>query len=152
MANPINEAIEEIGKSVHDMRQKYDESLEKLEKGAEVRAKELEVEGDRWNQKIDKAYDEIKRLNEEKAKDQTRIEILEALADRPKGTPSEQLEQKELKLWEKALRKGFKDDKTNAELEDTRNKLREVKADSILSGAGSIGHIFSCKCRYFRYF
>lgn len=137
--NPINEALEKAGKELADMRERLDKAEEERKSGEEVRAREKEIEAEKHNRQIDKAYDEIKNLKEEKARDQARLEILEAFAERPNGTPSEKLEQKELKLWEKSLRLGFKDEKTNAELADVRNKLMESKADSILSGTALNG-------------
>ena len=77
MANEILEKIDEFGQAVHDMRKLNDERLEKLEQGSEARAKELEVQTDRANAKIDSAQKMLKDLAEEKERVTTRLEILE---------------------------------------------------------------------------
>lgn len=137
MANEIIEALEDVGKNVHDMRQKYDESLEKLEKGQESRAKELEVQSEKHNKKIDELYKQIKNLTDENEREKTRIEILEALADRPKGTPTEQLEQKHLQTWVKFVRSGMQDGSLKKECADLFDK--EMEAKDINVGTAATG-------------
>ena len=127
MSNPINDALEEIGVSVHQMREKYDASLEKLEKGHEARAKELEVESEKWNIKIDESYKRIKSLEEEKERMTARLEIAEAFMDRPKGTPTEQLEAKQLEVWSKYVRSGMEDRNLKDEYKDVSARLMEAK-------------------------
>jgi len=139
MSNPILDEIDEIGKSVHEMRQKYDESLEKLEKGSEARSKELEIEAEKWNTKIGEAYKRIKFLEEENERKTARLEIAEAFMDRPKGTPTEQLEQKQLDVWVKYLRSGMEDRNLKDEYKDVTNRLIEAKADTVLSGTALQG-------------
>jgi HK97 family phage major capsid protein len=77
--------------------------------------------------KIDALTKSINTLNSQKEIDQTRIEILEALADRPKGTPTEQLEQKHLKAFEKLVRSGMSDVTLKAECDDLNRKVFEAK-------------------------
>ena len=143
MANEILEKIDEFGQAVHDMRKLNDERLEKLEQGSEARAKELEVQTDRANAKIDAAQKMLKDLAEEKERVTTRLEILEALADRPKGTPTEQMISKKSQTWAKWLRTGFKDESLRAEYIDLSKKVyeakTETKADSVLIGTALLG-------------
>lgn len=143
MANEILDKIDEFGNAVEEMRKSNDERLEKIEKGSESRAKELDIQTDKWNMKIDVALKEIKFLKDEKEKDKTRIEILEALADRPKGTPSEQLEKRHLQVWAKSLRSGFKDERLKSECQDLAEKIMaskmEQKVDGVLMGAALLG-------------
>jgi HK97 family phage major capsid protein len=137
MSNPILDKIDEFGEAVTQMRKANDERLEKLEKGSEARAKELEIQTDKWNTKIDEALKHIKALEQEKEKDKTRIELLEALADRPKGTPTEQLEQKHLQTWVKFVRKGMNDANLRRECEDIYRK--ELEAKDVTIGTASAG-------------
>lgn len=143
MANEILDKIDEFGEAVTQMQTANDERLEKMEKGSESRAKELDIQADKWNAKIDASLAEIKSLKEEKEKSQTRLEILEALADRPKGTPTEQLQQKHLNVWAKSLRAGFKDERLKAEYEDIGKKIMEAtmehKVDGVLMGTALLG-------------
>jgi HK97 family phage major capsid protein len=139
MANEIIEKIDEFGTAVEQMRQKYDESQEKLEKGLDILSKEKEVEAEKWNKEVGTLQEEIKRLNDEKERDKSRLEILEALADRPKGTPTEQLEQKHLQTWVKYVRGGMQDNRLRSEVEDLAGKIMEAKADTVLIGTALQG-------------
>jgi HK97 family phage major capsid protein len=139
MSNPILEKIDEFGQAVEAMRKANDESLTEMKKGNEVRAKELEIQADRWNKKIDEALKAINLLTQESEHYKTRVEILEALSDRPKGTPAEQIEQKHLQAWVKHVRSGMKDPGLEAELKGYQKQLIELKVDSVLSGTALQG-------------
>jgi len=143
MANPINEALEEVGKSTVEMREKLDKMEEAQKKGEEARAKEKEIEGEKWNMQISKAYEEIKALKEEKERTVARLEIAEAFMDRPKGTQTEQLEQKQVHVWEKYVRSGMEDQQLKAEYKDLSQKIvqakTESKADTVLIGTALLG-------------
>jgi HK97 family phage major capsid protein len=135
MANEILQKIEEFGEAVAQMRKANDESLAEMKKGNESRAKELEIQSDRWNKKIDEAMKSINGLNKENEAYKTRVEILEALADRPKGTPTEQLEKKHLQTWLKFVRSGMKDNGLEAEVSHLQKQIveAETKANEVLS-------------------
>jgi HK97 family phage major capsid protein len=133
MANPILEKIDEFGFAVEAMRKANDESLAEMKKGNEARAKELEIQSERANRKIDVALKVISQLNKENEEKTTRIELLEALADRPKGTPSEQLEQKYNQVWVKHFRTGMQDNQLAQELKSLGKQVMETKVDSVLS-------------------
>ena len=141
MANEILQKIEEFGEAVVQMRKANDESLSELKKGNEARAKELEIKSDSWNKKIDEALKGINVLNKEYESYKTRVEILEALADRPKGTPSEQLEKKHLQTWVKYLRGGMKDPSLEMEVKQLHKQMVELetKANEVLSGTALQG-------------
>ena len=139
MPNEILEKIDEFGQAVTQMRETYDKSLEKLEQGSEARAKELEIQSDKWNTKIDEALKHIKNLQEEKQKDQTRIELLEAFAERPKGTPTEQMEAKQFDAWVGYVRSGMSDQKLKNEYDDLSKKIMESKAGEVSIGTALLG-------------
>lgn len=139
MANPILEKIDEFGSAVEAMRKANDASIEELKKGNESRAKELEIQADRANKKIDEAMKVISQLSRENEEHKTRVELLEALADRPKGTPSEQLEQKHLHTWVKYFRTGMQNHALESEVKDLGKKVMESKANEVLSGTALQG-------------
>lgn len=139
MANPILEKIDEFGQAVESMRKANDESLAEMKKGNEARAKELEIQSDRANKKIDEALKVINALQQENEANKTRVELLEALADRPKGTPAEQVQQKHAQAWVKFLRSGMKDSAVEAELKGLERQMVEMKVDSVLSGTALQG-------------
>jgi len=139
MANPILEKIDEFGSAVEAMRKANDESLAELKKGNESRAKELEIQSDRANKKIDEALKVINQLNKENEEKTIRLELLEALADRPKGTPSEQLEQKHTQTWLKYFRTGMKDNALEHEVKSLEKRVMESKANEVLIGTALQG-------------
>jgi len=141
MANVINEALEEIGKDVIEMRSAHEKSLEELKKENKTRAAELEQQSDRANSHIDALTEQVKGLVAQKEKDQNRIEILEAVADRPKGTKTEQLEAKQLNVFEKCVRAGMVDQQLNAEYKDLTDKIHKAKmeAKDVVIGTAILG-------------
>ncbi len=141
MANEILQKIEEFGEAVAQMRKANDESLSEMKKGNEARAKELEIQSDRWNKKIDELLKVTSTLNRENEAQKTRLEILEALADRPKGTPIEQAEKKWSQVWLKYLRTGFQDQGLGQEVQQLHKQFleAEAKANEVLSGTALQG-------------
>lgn len=139
MVNPILEKIDEFGQAVVDMRKAHEESLAEMKKGNEARAKELEIQSERANKKIDEALKVINTLNHDNEAYKTRIELLEALSDRPKGTPAEQLEQKHCQAWLKFLRSGFKDSSLESEVKGYEKQMYQMKANEVLSGTALQG-------------
>jgi HK97 family phage major capsid protein len=139
MANEILQKIEEFGIAVAEMRKANDQSLAEMAKGNEARAKELSIQSDRWNTKIDELLKVTGALNKENEAQKTRLEILEALAERPKGTPTEQLEQKYMQTWVKYLRTGFQDQQLQNEVKTYEKQLLELKVDSVQSQSALLG-------------
>jgi len=136
MANEILQKIEEFGEAVTQMRKANDESIAEMKNGNESRARELEIKSDSWNKKIDELLKVTSALNKENEGQKTRIEILEALSDRPKGTPAEQLEQKHAQAWVKYMRSGFKDSALESEVKGFE---KQIKANEVLSGTALQG-------------
>jgi HK97 family phage major capsid protein len=139
MANPILDKIDEFGAAVEAMRKANDESLAELKKGNDSRAKELEIQADRANKKIDELTKVISSMTRDYEEQKTRLELVEALADRPKGTPAEQLEQKHLQTWVKFVRAGMNNHQLEAEVKDLSKKVMESKANEVLSGTALQG-------------
>lgn len=141
MSNPILDKMQEIGEAVGEMRKTYDASLSKLEQGSEARASELKTQSDRANAHITALQKQVKDLLDREEQQKTRIEILEAFAERPKGTPTEQLEKKHLHAWLKHVRGGMKDPSLEMEVADLHNQVVEAhrKANEVLSGTALQG-------------
>jgi HK97 family phage major capsid protein len=139
MANAILEKIDEFGSAVEAMRKANDESIEQLKKGNDSRAKELEIQSDRANKKIDEALKVINQLSQENEANKVRVELLEALADRPKGTPAEQTEHKHAQAWVKFMRGGMNNPSMESEVKSLYRQLVESKVDSVLSGTALQG-------------
>lgn len=139
MANEILQKIDEFGTAVSEMRKAHEESLTEMKKGNEARAKELEIKSESWNKKIDELLKVTSALNKENEANKTRMEILEALSDRPKGTPEEQLEKKHTQAWVKYLRAGFQDQQLQNEVKTYEKQLMELKVDSVQSQSALLG-------------
>ena len=139
MANPIVEEVQKMGESVEQMRKANDERIEKLEKGLESRAKELDVVTDKYNRDITTHKNKIDELLNEREADRVRLELLEAAFEKPKGTPTEQLEQKELQLWTKYLRGKMEDKGLRDQVTNIQKQVIEAKADTTLIGTALLG-------------
>lgn len=134
MSNPILDKMAEISEAVGAMRKTYDESIAKLAEGSESRAVELKQQSDRANAHITALQKQLKDLADREEQQKTRLEILEALADRPKGTPGEQMEKKHAQVWLKSLRTGFQDMALESEVKTLQKQLiAESKANEVLT-------------------
>jgi HK97 family phage major capsid protein len=127
MANPILEKLDEIGQLHEELKKVNDERFEKLESGQKARAEELETQVDKLNHDLGKAIKDRDNLIKEQKATVERLEMLEALADRPKGSPQEQLESKYRETFMEAVRTQFKDTEIMNELDLLRKKAREFK-------------------------
>ena len=139
MANPIVEEVQKMGESVEQMRKANDERIEKLEKGLESRSKELDIVTDKYNRDITTHKNKIDDLLKEREADRVRLELLEAAFEKPKGTPTEQLEQKELQIWTKYLRGKMEDKGLRDQVTAIQKQVIEAKADTTLIGSALLG-------------
>jgi len=122
VANPIIEELEKIGNVVGEYQKSNDERLKAFEKGNDGRAKELDVKLARMDEALDKAQAKIKALEAEEAQKQARIEMLEALSERPKGTAEERNRAEYNVKFNEAFRKGFQDMAANTALKELMQK------------------------------
>lgn len=140
MANPIIEKLDEVVKLNEDMKKVNDERYEQLEKGNEVLAKELDEKWEKMNDDLTAAIKQRDSLIKEQKSIIDRLETVEALADRPKGSPKEQLEKRYLDAFLNGIRTQFKDNDVLNEMHDIRRKAREIKDITIgTDAAGGYG-------------
>ena len=125
--NPILEKIEEIGTTVNEYQKTNDERIAELKKGNEGTARELAAKLDKMDEALNASMAARKELEKEAAIQKSRIELLEAQADMPKGTPQEQFDKKYSDLFLKAMRSRFEDQDTTNELRDTIRKAQSQK-------------------------
>lgn len=134
--NPILESIEKIGKTVVEYQKTNDERVEALKSGNEAKAKELEQKLD----KMDKVLDDLKAVKtafeQEQAVTKTRIELLEAAADRPKGTPLEQVQDQYKDVFFRALRGEFKDSGLTNQLRELYKKEAQLEGKDVTIASG----------------
>jgi HK97 family phage major capsid protein len=150
MSNPIVDKMQEIGEAVDAMRKANDASIAKLEQSDASRAAELKQQSDRANAHITSLQKQLKEFQDREEAQKTRIEILEAIAERPKGTPSEQLERKHLQAWVKHVRGGMKDPNLEMEVKnlevqvvESQRKANEVLSGTALQGGNAVPRVIS---------
>ena len=134
--NPLVEKVDEVIGLVDQQRKAADQRMEALETGQKARAQELaekiakiEVATAAAIKQRDEMEREVKNLHE-------RIELAEALLDRPKGTPQERLESQYKDLFFKGLRHGFKNLEVNSQIESLVQKAKEFKDVTLGSNLG----------------
>lgn len=142
MANAIETAFVELQKSIADMRKDNDDSLKALKEGHEVRHKELQLSCEKQDTQITaltKNVNDLIRANQIK---NDRIELLEAMADRPKGDIIVKMSNEDEQLFVKQLR-SIGDGGAYRAAQEARNVLRakamEIKAGEIASGTALLG-------------
>lgn len=137
MSTALKETLEGIGKAVHDLRQDNDRSLEELKSGNETRYKELQSKCDQQETVIVDL--QKKRLDQERqvAILKDRLEIVEAMNDRPKANISQKMMDQDTELFIKWFRSGGKDQQAFNEREDLRRKSLEMK--DVLIGTALLG-------------
>ncbi len=125
--NPILGAIDNINSAFEEFKTTNDERLDAEAKGNEARAKELSEKLARIE--IDIALEEKKKRDAERRAEvmDDRIDILEALNDRPKGSVQEKVLGEYKEAFMGFIRSGGKDDAANVGMRNAMNKSREVK-------------------------
>ena len=132
MANPILEAVDQIGTTVSEFQKTNDERLAALSKGLDGTAREIDHKLEKIEKDLDSAINAKKVAESELEKQRARIEMLEALAERPRGTPEEVARKEYADTFFKGLRQGFQDQGLNT-------KLRELSQKDVTIGTNAGG-------------
>jgi HK97 family phage major capsid protein len=135
MANPIVEAVEKVNELVTEERRINDERYDALEKGNDLRAKELNEQLDRIGDDIIKAEKARKEVERKEKLMQERIEMLEAANDRPGKTLAEKAKDDYKEKFFKAFRTKFTDNEAMHEMQKAHRKVQETKTVQIGSDA-----------------
>lgn len=139
MANAIDQAFDTVQKSIADMRKDNDASLEELKKGNEVRFRELQEKCDKQESiitELTKARNDAQRA---KQLIEDRVELLEAMADRPKGNIVKKLYDEDEQLFLKWVRSGFTDRTAQQARDQLAQKAIELKVDTVTAGTALLG-------------
>jgi len=125
--NPILSAIDNINVAFEEFKTTNDERLEAEAKGNEARAKELSEKLSRIE--IDIALQEKKKRDAERRAEvfDDRIDILEALNDRPKGSVQDKVRNEYKDAFMGFIRSGGKDDASHVAMRNAMQKSKEVK-------------------------
>lgn len=141
MSAALKETLDGIAKHLQEMRKDNDQSIDELKKGNEVRHRELQERCDKYETNITeliKSKNDLVRQNELLKE---RTELLESLADRPKGNVIKKMVEEDVHYFEKWMRSGFKD----RDAFDAREKLQQkemelqTKVDTVTAGTALLG-------------
>lgn len=138
-SSALKETLEGIGKAVHDLREDNDRSIDELKQGNETRYKELQQKCDGYEGQITELT--RKRLDQERAYSlvKDRLEILEAMADRPKGNIIAKMHDEDEQLFVKWVRSGFTDQQAVVARNELQRKSLEIKVDTVTAGTALLG-------------
>jgi HK97 family phage major capsid protein len=145
MGNPLLETIEGIGKTFDEFKKTNDQAQDELRKGNESRYRELMTKCDALEVTLVDFQKQQKVLERQAAAQRERVEVLEAINDRPGGDITKKLIDQDLKLFEKWIRSGGKDGSVTAEREELRRKAmaeyKEVVIGTALLGGNALPKI-----------
>jgi HK97 family phage major capsid protein len=135
----VTDAFDAVTKSITEMRKDNDKALEELKAGNEVKHRELiercEKQEGHITQLI-KARNDLVRQNELQTE---RLELIEALNDRPKGSIVTKLVNEDVDLFMKQVRCGFRDQQLAQQRDMLRSKAIEAKVDTVTIGTSLLG-------------
>ena len=120
--NAIVDQIQTMGEAWEQYKTANDERLEAIEKGNVGRAGELNAMLEKMETTITGSQAELKEISKGIAEDRARLEMLEALQDRPNLTPEEKNANDHMELFFKSLRGQFKDPNETRELKELEQK------------------------------
>lgn len=125
------DVMETIGANFEEFKRVNDERLEEERKGNEARARELAASLDQINEKLTEDQKKKEILERKLATQADRLEILEAMNDRPRMSLGEKLRSEHKDLFERWVRSGGKDESARRECDELAKKAMEVKDVSI---------------------
>lgn len=136
MANPIIEQIDKMGTAWAEYQKINDQRLEEVKNGNEARAKELSAQLEKLDKVLTEAVKSKRDAENQLVAMRDRVELLEALADRPKGSPQEKIEGEYKNLFLQSLRKRFNDPEINDQMYKLQKQAVEYKDVTIGSTIG----------------
>jgi len=137
MSNQLFEAIEGIGKSFEEFKKINDQRIEEERKGNEARAKELAAALEKVSAELTDNSKKKAELEKRIQLQQDRLELLEAINDRPRQTVQEKAKSEYREKLISFVRTGLDDPQIKSEILDMQSKYREVK--DVVIGTGASG-------------
>lgn len=136
MANEIMQAIEAVGKSFADLKETNERMLAEERAGNQARAKELKDSLDKISDELGNNVKTKEILEKRLATMQDRLEIVEALNDRPRATIQDKIRSEHKDLFFRWLRSRGTDQSAEHQYQELVKKSREVKDVSLTDAAG----------------
>lgn len=137
MGNPLLDAIEGVNSAFEEFKKTNDERLEAESKGNKARASELQEKLDRIESEIVESQKAKREMERKLAAANERLECVEAMNDRPKGTIQDKLKGEHKTAFMGWLRSGGKDSESEQKIRELSQKAREYK--DIVIGTPSSG-------------
>jgi HK97 family phage major capsid protein len=134
MSNPILDEFDKLQRTLIEEREQNEKRLAAVEHGASTTVAEQDQKLAKLEDVISQSQAKIKELQDEKEKLIARTEMVEALLERPKGTPQEVAEKKYTEVFFKALREGFADPSLNSEMIAVAKEHKDVTIGSNAGG------------------
>lgn len=135
MSTQLFEAIEGIGKSFEEFKKINDQRIDEERKGNEARAKELATALEKVSAELTDNSKKKAELEKRIALQQDRLELLEAINDRPRQTVQEKARGEYRDVFIDMVRAGLEDPQLKTQIRELETKYREVKDVTIGSGA-----------------
>lgn len=139
MANELMEAIAGIGKSFDELKRTNDQMMVEERKGHESRAKELAATLDKISNDLNEQSKNKEILERRLAQQQERIEIVEALADRPRATVQDKFRSEHKDLFVRWLRSKGTDRSAEEDYKKLVQKAVEMKVSTVVIGTDASG-------------
>ena len=140
MGNPIIDAIDGVNSAFEEFKKTNDERLDAESKGNDARARELSEKLEHIEADIQAGSKKRKEEERKAAIIAERLEILEAVNDRPGKSVEEKASAEYKGKFFSALRAKFKDGEKNTEMSRAYRKMQETKTvqigDNALGGHG----------------
>lgn len=135
----LDKVFDDLNKNIHDMKKDNDQSLEELKKGNEARYRELQEKCDKQEVQITELIKIKNDLIRQKSLMDERIDVLEAVADRPKGDIVKKMVDEDVHHFETWVRSGFTDNNAKMAREKLKAKELELKTDTVTAGTALLG-------------
>lgn len=139
MANELMGAIENIGRAFDEFKTTNEERLEEERKGNQARAQELSQKLDRIEAELTDAQKQKRTIEARLEAQKDRLEILEAVNDRPRGTVQDKLKDEYKTAFTAWMRSSGKDHEAEQKMRDLKVKAREYK-DIVIGTDASGGY------------
>jgi len=127
----IVDVIENIGKGFEEFKKVNDERLDEERKGNEARANELAETLDKISVQLTDDTKKKEELERKISLQTDRLELLEALNDRPTMSMADKMKSEHKDLFEAWIRSGGKDDSLRVKCEELHKRSLEIKDVSI---------------------
>ena len=131
MSNQLVDAIEKVAGTFEEFKRINEDALDAVEKKQAARAAELSQTLEKISADLDTQVKERQIVEKKMKAQQERIEIIEALSERPRASVQDKVKGELNTSFVKCLRSGFQDMDAGSEYKATVAKALEVKAINI---------------------